>query len=79
MNTIWRWGRYGLFALPLLFFGLFYVYPVATIFDISFRPDGVLDLSGFVSIATSAYYRDTLVFTVYPLLIWLCADLCPHL
>lgn len=65
MNTIWRWGRYGLFALPLLFFGLFYVYPVATIFDISFRPDGVLDLSGFVSIATSAYYRDTLVFTVY--------------
>ena len=65
MNNIWRWGRYGLVVLPLLFFGLFYLYPVATIFDYSFRADGVIDLSGFVSIATSAYYRDTLVFTVF--------------
>lgn len=48
---------------PSLFMLVFFVYPLLTIFDISLRPDGFWDLSGFVQITTSHYYRQTFIFT----------------
>ncbi len=55
--------RYGLYSLPLIFLVLFFFYPLGVIFDRSLRPMGVLELGSFWEIITSAYYRDTLVFT----------------
>lgn len=55
----------ALLFVPMLFFGLFFVHPLITIFDVSLRPDGILDLSGFTRIVASDYYRDTLVFTLF--------------
>ena len=57
------WGI--VYLLPLVFLGVFYVYPLLSIFDVSLRPDGVLDLSAFVRLLTSDYYSGTLLFTVY--------------
>lgn len=63
-----RW-RYGLplilFALPLLFLAVFFLYPLASIFALSFAPEGQLDLSAFIDIATSRYYLETLWFTTW--------------
>ncbi len=57
------WGI--VYLLPLVFLGVFYVYPLLSILDVSLRPDGVLDLSAFVRLLTSDYYSGTLLFTVY--------------
>lgn len=59
----------ALLFLPILFFALFFVHPLVTIFDVSLRPEGVLDLSGFSRIVTSDYYRDTLAFTILQALV----------
>jgi thiamine transport system permease protein len=59
------WGARLLVLLPTLFFLLFFFYPLGSIFDVSLRPDGQWDLSGFVRIASTAYYRDTLFFTIW--------------
>ena len=58
-----RWRALAL--IPLLFLGVFYVYPLLAIFDISLRPDGALDLSAFARLFTSEYYVGTLLFTLY--------------
>jgi len=50
---------------PLAFLGVFYVYPLLSIFDVSLRPAGLLDLSSFVRLLSSDYYIGTLLFTVY--------------
>ncbi len=51
-------------AAPLLFLLAFFVNPLASIFGVSFiRADGGLDLSGFLNIASSSYYRNILAFT----------------
>ena len=60
-----RPGEYLLYALPLVFLGLFYVYPLLSLFDISLRPDGRLDLSAFLRLIESDYYLGTLLFTIY--------------
>ena len=54
-----------IYAIPLAFLGVFYVYPLFSIFDISLRPAGVLDLSAFVRLFSTDYYIGTLLFTVY--------------
>ena len=54
-----------IYALPLLFAAVFYVYPLLTLFDISLRPDGNLDLSAFGRLFSTDYYIGTLIFTVY--------------
>ncbi len=56
---------YGLLLVPLLFLGVFFFYPLFSIFDLSLRPEGQWDFSGFVEIATSRYYRNTLIFTFW--------------
>ncbi len=63
-----RWflrGWHLIYVVPLLFAGLFYVYPLLTLFDISLRPDGVLDLSAFIRLFSTDYYIGTLLFTIY--------------
>ncbi|MCB0078361.1 MAG: iron ABC transporter permease [Anaerolineales bacterium] len=51
------------FALPLLFLALFFFYPLAEIFRVSFLPEGRLDLSGFAALWQRPYLRNTLLFT----------------
>lgn len=63
--TMLRWMWYGLLLVPLLFLVIFFLYPLLAIFDLSLRPDNAWDLSGFTQIVTSAYYRDTLIFTIW--------------
>jgi len=53
------------YLIPLAFLGVFYVYPLLSIFDVSLRPAGILDLSAFVRLLSSDYYIGTLLFTVY--------------
>lgn len=57
--------RLLLFALPLVFFALFYFYPLAAIFRLSFAPDGRLDLSALSKLVTTDFYLRTLWFTVW--------------
>ncbi len=57
------WGI--VYLVPLVFLGVFYVYPLLSILDVSLRPAGVLDLTAFVRLLTSDYYSGTLLFTVY--------------
>lgn len=59
-----RWW-YGLYLIPLVFLTVFFLYPLASILDVSLRPDGELDPSGFARLVTSSYYAETLLFTVY--------------
>ncbi len=56
---------YALHLLPLLFLGIFFLYPLLSILDISLRPDGELDLSAFGRLIASDYYIETLLFTCY--------------
>lgn len=63
-----RWflrGWHLIYIVPLLFVGLFYVYPLLTLFDISLRPDGNLNLSAFIRLFSTDYYIGTLLFTIY--------------
>lgn len=60
-----RWVRYGLLLIPLTFLGVFFFYPLLSILDVSFRPGGNWDLSGFTRIVSSAYYRETILFTIF--------------
>lgn len=54
-----------IYALPLLFVGAFYVYPLLSLFDISLRPAGHLDLSAFIRLLSTDYYIGVLLFSVY--------------
>jgi len=56
---------YALYLLPLLFLGIFFLYPLLAIFDISLRPDGALDLSAFGRLVASDYYIEVLLFTCW--------------
>ena len=60
---------YLLYLVPLAFLGAFFLFPLLSLFDISLRPDGALDLSAFMRLLSSDYYIGTLVFTVYQALI----------
>lgn len=66
-----RWTRLAslLYLLPIGFLALFYVYPLAALFDLSLRPAGALDLSAFIRLFSSDYYIGTLAFTIYQALI----------
>lgn len=56
----WRLLR----LLPIVFLLLFYFFPLGRILDISLRPGGILDLSGFVALVRSERYRDVIAFTL---------------
>ena len=57
-------GRW-LVAVPLVFFGLFFVYPLVRVVLRSLTLDGSLDLSPFVEIATKGSLRRAAWFTVW--------------
>ena len=65
MRTWLPRSGYALYLLPLLFLGIFFLYPLLAIFDISLRPDGALDLSAFGRLIASDFYIETLLFTCY--------------
>jgi len=65
MRSYANWGRLILRLPPLFFLLILFIYPLVTIFDMSLRPDGILDLSGFSRIITSDYYLETLIFTIW--------------
>ena len=50
---------------PLAFLAVFFFYPLLVIFARGVAPAGNLDLSAFGTIIGSAFYRDTLWFTVW--------------
>jgi thiamine transport system permease protein len=55
----------GITFVPLALLGIFFIYPLLGIFAYSFQQDGQLDLSGFVRLASTNYYYETLLFTLY--------------
>src|SRR3970040_2383737 len=57
--------RYGLLLVPVAFLVLFFFYPLGSIFKVSLAPEGQLNLTGFAELVTSAYYRDTLWFSLW--------------
>ncbi|MCY4463962.1 MAG: iron ABC transporter permease [Chloroflexi bacterium] len=65
MRTWLSRSGYALYLLPLLFLGIFFLYPLLAIFDISLRPDGALDLSAFGRLVASDYYIEVLLFTCW--------------
>jgi thiamine transport system permease protein len=65
LQLMWR----GLLLVPLIFLGLFFFYPLLSILRLSFAPDGTPDLTGFIDIATSSYYQNTLFFTIWQALL----------
>lgn len=60
-QVIWH----GLLLVPVIFLALFFIYPLLSIFVISLAPEGQLDLSGFARLVNSAYYSETLWFTIW--------------
>ncbi len=54
-----------IYLLPILFFVLFYFYPLGTILGVSLAPDGRLDLDPLRSLVNNSYYLRTLWFTFW--------------
>lgn len=54
-----------LYLMPVIFLLLFFLYPLVAIFDRSLRPDGILQLEGFITLIANPYYRDTVWFTLW--------------
>ncbi len=50
---------------PIAFLVIFFVYPLLSILVVSLAPAGQLDLTGFGTLLTSGYYRQTLWFTLW--------------
>jgi thiamine transport system permease protein len=51
--------------IPLVFFSLFYFYPLASILKLSFAPDGRFQLDSASKLLTDSYYLRTLWFTFW--------------
>ncbi|MDY7076984.1 MAG: iron ABC transporter permease [Chloroflexota bacterium] len=56
---------YLLVSLPLVFLFLFYFYPLASILNLSFAPDGHLSLAPLGKLFLTPYYLRTLWFTTW--------------
>jgi len=50
---------------PLLFLGIFYFYPLLSIFFLSFIPEGVFDVSKLYKLVSTGYYARVLWFTIW--------------
>ena len=59
-----RQGRI-LYLLPILFFVLFYFYPLGAILGVSFAPNGKLELGALRTLTNNSYYLRTLWFTIW--------------
>ena len=54
-----------IYLLPILFFVLFYFYPLGTILGVSLAPEGKLELEPLRSLFRNSYYLRTLWFTFW--------------
>jgi thiamine transport system permease protein len=54
-----------LVAPPLLFLGVFYFYPLISIYFLSFMPEGVFDASKLYKLVSTSYYASVLWFTIW--------------
>jgi thiamine transport system permease protein len=59
-----EWGGL-LYLVPLLFLGLFFFYPLLSIFALSLAPGGTIDLAPLRSLVGTDYYVHILWFTVW--------------
>jgi thiamine transport system permease protein len=59
-----EWGGL-LYLVPLLFLGLFFFYPLLSIFALSLAPEGVVDLAALRGLVSTDYYVHILWFTVW--------------
>lgn len=57
--------RRWLFLIPIIFFLLFYFYPLASIFQLSFAPDGQFQLDALRRLFRNDFYARTLWFTTW--------------
>jgi len=57
--------RYLLIIPPLIFMGLFYFYPLASIFSLSFAPQDGTPFKGLEKLLSNAYYLRVLWFTTW--------------
>ena len=57
--------RYLLAIPPLLFLGVFYFYPLISIFGLSFAPQGAWDTGKLYKLVANSYYLRVLWFTVW--------------
>ena len=53
------------YLIPITFLLLFYFYPLFSIFNLSFAPDGQFDLVALESLITASYFLKTLWFTIW--------------
>ena len=54
-----------LVVVPLLFLGIFYFYPLTSIFFLSFMPEGVFDITKLYKLVSTGYYAGVLWFTIW--------------
>jgi len=54
-----------LVVVPLLFLGIFYFYPLISIFFLSFMPQGVFDATKLYKLISTGYYAGVLWFTIW--------------
>ncbi len=57
--------RWLLATIPILFLGLFFFYPILTIFKISFFPDGRFDAESLRALWEKPYYLRVIWFTIW--------------
>jgi thiamine transport system permease protein len=67
VNSVKRGRGFGilLYLIPLLFLALFFLYPLFSIFALSFAPEGRLDLSALRKLTSTDYYARVLWFTIW--------------
>lgn len=56
---------WALYLIPIVFLLIFFVYPLATIFQVSLAPEGRLDLRGIERLFSRRYYLEVLWFTTW--------------
>ncbi len=64
LSNLYKYRRY-FFLLPLLFFGLFYFYPLGAILRLGFAPNGRLQLSHIIDFLGDGYFLGILWFTFW--------------
>ena len=56
--------KVAIFLLPLLFFALFYFYPLAAVLRLGLWPQGRVDVAALSQLFTSRYFLGILWFTL---------------
>ena len=65
MTKLRRVGLLLLYAAPLLFLAVFYLYPLARIFQTSFRADGAWNFAGIAETLSRPYFWRVVWFTTW--------------